>query len=234
MYLSRFQNRLLAYNPFAFHFSYGIVGIVNEPMPAVKLDGVVAVILYSNAISEDIMQLSRTGILRLVVGLYAHLNPLSDSCNNHSFIHFFDLKLSISFRNAKAALENSMDVKIAESWKEALKEEFEKEYFEKLAAFVRQEYKTQKVFPPGKEIFRAFDKCGLDEVRVVILGQDPYHGPGQANGLCFSVREGVPFPPSLINIFKEIKSDLGKDIPPHGSLDRWAEQGVLLHYAPLL
>ena len=126
-----------------------------------------------------------------------------------------------------------MDVKIAESWKEALKEEFEKEYFEKLAAFVRQEYKTQKVFPPGKEIFRAFDKCGLDEVRVVILGQDPYHGPGQANGLCFSVREGVPFPPSLINIFKEIKSDLGKDIPPHGSLDRWAEQGVLLLNATL-
>ena len=126
-----------------------------------------------------------------------------------------------------------MDVKIAESWKGALKEEFEKEYFEKLVGFIRQEYKTQKIFPPGKEIFRAFDKCGLDDVRVVILGQDPYHGPGQANGLCFSVREGVPFPPSLVNIFKEIKSDLGKDIPPHGSLDRWAEQGVLLLNATL-
>lgn len=126
-----------------------------------------------------------------------------------------------------------MDVKIAESWKNELKGEFEKEYFEKLTSFVKQEYKSQTVYPPGKEIFRAFDKCDFDQVKVVILGQDPYHGPGQANGLCFSVREGVPFPPSLVNIFKEIKGDLGRDIPPHGSLDRWAEQGVLLLNATL-
>ncbi len=126
-----------------------------------------------------------------------------------------------------------MDVKVAESWKNELKSEFEKEYFEKLTSFVKQEYRSQTIYPPGKEIFRAFDQCDFDRVKVVILGQDPYHGPGQANGLCFSVREGVPFPPSLVNIFKEIKADLGKDIPPHGSLDRWAEQGVLLLNATL-
>lgn len=126
-----------------------------------------------------------------------------------------------------------MDVKIAESWKNELKNEFEKEYFEKLTSFVKTEYKTQTVYPPGKEIFRAFDKCGFDQVKVVILGQDPYHGPGQANGLCFSVREGVAFPPSLVNIFKEVKGDLGNEIPPNGSLDRWAEQGVLLLNATL-
>lgn len=126
-----------------------------------------------------------------------------------------------------------MDVKIAESWKNELKSEFEKEYFEKLTSFVKQEYRSQTIYPPGKEIFRAFDQCDFDRVKVVILGQDPYHGPGQANGLCFSVREGVPFPPSLVNIFKEIKADLGKDIPSHGSLDRWAEQGVLLLNATL-
>lgn len=126
-----------------------------------------------------------------------------------------------------------MDVKIAESWKNELNSEFEKDYFEKLTSFVKGEYKTQTIYPPGKEIFRAFDKCDFDKVKVVILGQDPYHGPGQANGLCFSVREGVPFPPSLVNIFKEIKGDLGREIPPHGSLDRWAEQGVLLLNATL-
>ncbi|MCE7996015.1 MAG: uracil-DNA glycosylase [Roseivirga sp.] len=126
-----------------------------------------------------------------------------------------------------------MDVKIAESWKNELKNEFEKEYFERLTSFVKTEYKTQTIYPPGKEIFRAFDKCDFDQVKVVILGQDPYHGPGQANGLCFSVREGVPFPPSLVNIFKEVKGDLGSEIPPQGSLDRWAEQGVLLLNATL-
>jgi len=126
-----------------------------------------------------------------------------------------------------------MNVKIEENWKEVLKEEFEKEYFEKLTDFVKKEYKTQTIFPAGNNIFRAFDQCAFDDVKVVILGQDPYHGPGQANGLCFSVKEGVPFPPSLVNIFKEIKDDLGKDIPPNGSLDRWAQQGVLLLNATL-
>ena len=126
-----------------------------------------------------------------------------------------------------------MTVKIEESWAKALSEEFDKDYFKMLTDFVRKEYQTQTIYPRGRDIFRAFDMCPLDEVKVVILGQDPYHGPGQANGLCFSVHEGVPFPPSLINIFKEVKEDLGKEIPPHGSLDRWAEQGVLLINATL-
>lgn len=126
-----------------------------------------------------------------------------------------------------------MTVKIEESWGKALAEEFEKDYFKSLTEFVRQEYQSQTIYPKGKDIFRAFDKCALDRVKVVILGQDPYHGPGQANGLCFSVQEGMPFPPSLANIFKEIKNDLGKDIPPHGALDHWAEQGVLLLNATL-
>ncbi len=126
-----------------------------------------------------------------------------------------------------------MAVKIEESWKKVLQEEFEKEYFVKLIDFVKKEYASQQIFPPGKEIFRAFDKCGFDNVKVVILGQDPYHGPGQANGLCFSVRDGIPTPPSLVNIFKEINKDLGKEIPAGGSLDRWADQGVLLLNATL-
>ncbi|WP_420386095.1 uracil-DNA glycosylase [Roseivirga sp.] len=126
-----------------------------------------------------------------------------------------------------------MAVKIEESWRQVLHEEFDKEYFNQLTDFVKKEYASHTIFPKGKDIFRAFDACPFDEVKVVILGQDPYHGPGQANGLCFSVHEGVTFPPSLVNIFKEIKNDLGKDIPPHGSLDRWARQGVLLLNATL-
>src|SRR5437879_4209546 len=105
------------------------------------------------------------------------------------------------------------NVNIAPSWNALLKDEFEKEYFDKLISFVRNEYQTHTVYPPGKEIFRAFDSCSFDDVKVVIIGQDPYHGEGQANGLCFSVREGVRFPPSLQNIFKEIQSDLGKPFP---------------------
>jgi uracil-DNA glycosylase len=127
----------------------------------------------------------------------------------------------------------SATIKIAPSWNALLKDEFEKEYFEKLTQFVRSEYQAHTVFPPGKEIFRAFDACPFDEVKVVILGQDPYHGPGQANGLCFSVREGVRFPPSLNNIFKEIQSDLGKPFPKSGDLERWSKQGVLLLNATL-
>ncbi|GHB50652.1 uracil-DNA glycosylase [Mongoliitalea lutea] len=121
-----------------------------------------------------------------------------------------------------------MDVKIENSWKIKLKEEFEKPYFKNLTSFVKMEYQSQSVYPKGKEIFNAFDACPWDEVKVVILGQDPYHGPGQAHGLSFSVREGIPFPPSLLNIFKEINKDLGKSIPAHGDLSRWAKQGVLL------
>jgi uracil-DNA glycosylase len=102
-----------------------------------------------------------------------------------------------------------------------------------LIEFVRNEYAAQTIFPPAREIFRAFDCCDFDQVKVVIIGQDPYHGPGQANGLCFSVRSDVKMPPSLVNIFKEIQSDLGKPFPPNGELERWANQGVLLLNATL-
>jgi uracil-DNA glycosylase len=125
------------------------------------------------------------------------------------------------------------DVKIAPSWKKHLEAEFQQPYFNELIEFVKQEYASNLVYPPGKEIFRAFDSCGFDDVRVVIIGQDPYHGAGQANGLCFSVRPGVAIPRSLGNIFKEIQSDLGKPFPPNGDLERWANQGVLLLNATL-
>ena len=125
------------------------------------------------------------------------------------------------------------EVRIAEDWKSILSEEFSKPYFDNLVDFVKQEYATGKVFPAGGNIFRAFDKCPLDRLKVVIIGQDPYHGPGQANGLCFSVNDGIPFPPSLQNIFKEVHADTGADIPHSGNLDRWAEQGVLLLNAVL-
>lgn len=126
-----------------------------------------------------------------------------------------------------------MNVKIAASWKSHLEPEFEKDYFKKLVEFVKVEYQTQKVYPPGSKIFNAFEKCSFEDCRVVILGQDPYHGEGQANGLCFSVADGIRIPPSLINIFKEIRDDLGIAIPKSGNLERWAEQGVLLLNATL-
>ena len=126
-----------------------------------------------------------------------------------------------------------MDVKIDASWKRVLQDEFEKPYFAQLTSFVRDEYKTKKIFPPGNMIFSAFDHCTFDKVKVVIIGQDPYHNDGQAHGLCFSVNTGVDFPPSLINIFKEIERDLGKPMPTSGNLERWADQGVLLLNATL-
>ncbi|WP_234734408.1 uracil-DNA glycosylase [Tellurirhabdus bombi] len=126
-----------------------------------------------------------------------------------------------------------MKVAIEPSWQQRLQAEFEKPYFPKLTEFVRQEYATQRCYPPGKLIFNAFDKCPFDEVKVVILGQDPYHNEGQANGLSFSVNDGITKPPSLINIFKEIQDDLGKPIPKSGNLERWAVQGVLLLNATL-
>lgn len=126
-----------------------------------------------------------------------------------------------------------MDVKIEPSWKHALQEEFDKEYFVRLTDFVRNEYKTRLTFPPASLIFNAFDQCPFENVKVVILGQDPYHGDGQAHGLCFSVNDGVDFPPSLLNIFKEIERDLGKPMPSSGNLIRWAQQGVLLLNATL-
>ena len=121
-----------------------------------------------------------------------------------------------------------MNVKIEDSWRKALAAEWDKDYFTRLVQFVKHEYATAAVFPPGGEIFAAFDATPFDRVKVVILGQDPYHDVNQANGLCFSVRDGVPFPPSLMNIFKEIHDDLGKPIPTSGDLSRWARQGVLL------
>lgn len=126
-----------------------------------------------------------------------------------------------------------MEVKIASDWKALLAEEFSKPYFEELTRFVKEEYATRRIYPRGSNIFRAFDKCPLDKLKVVIIGQDPYHGPGQAHGLCFSVDEGVPHPPSLQNIFKEVAADIGTPIPASGNLDRWAEQGVLLLNAVL-
>ena len=125
------------------------------------------------------------------------------------------------------------EVRIAQDWKEVIHEEFSKPYFEELVEFVKGEYATGTVYPAGSNIFRAFDKCPFDKIKVVIIGQDPYHGPGQANGLCFSVARGVQFPPSLQNIFKEVLSDVGTPIPESGELDRWAEQGVLLLNAVL-
>lgn len=127
----------------------------------------------------------------------------------------------------------TVEVKIEKSWQEVLKDEFEKEYFQTLVKFVKEEYKKKKTYPPPASIFKAFDMCPFDKVEVVILGQDPYHGAGQANGLCFSVNQGVANPPSLENIFKEIHDDLGKPIPESGNLERWAKQGVLLLNATL-
>lgn len=126
-----------------------------------------------------------------------------------------------------------MDVKIENSWKNQLEKEFEKDYFLKLTQYVRTEYQQQTVYPEGKLIFNAFDHCTFDKVRVVILGQDPYHEPGQAHGLCFSVRDGIALPPSLQNIFKEIRSDEGYEPFKSGNLERWANQGVLLLNATL-
>lgn len=126
-----------------------------------------------------------------------------------------------------------MEVKIESSWSQVLKEEFEKPYFKQLAEFVRNEYQTQTIYPKGKDIFRAFDLCPFPDVKVVILGQDPYHEPGQAHGLCFSVADCVPFPPSLRNILKEIETDLKLPLPKSGDLTRWAQQGVLLLNATL-
>ena len=126
-----------------------------------------------------------------------------------------------------------MEVKIEPSWKNALQSEFDKDYFVKLTDFVWNEYKTKLTFPPSALIFNAFDQCPFDKVKVVIIGQDPYHGDGQAHGLCFSVADGVAFPPSLLNIFKEIERDLGIAKPTSGNLIRWAQQGVLLLNATL-
>ncbi len=126
-----------------------------------------------------------------------------------------------------------MEVSIESSWKVQLENEFEQPYFHELTSFVKKEYTQNTCYPKGKDIFSAFDHCPFRETKVVIIGQDPYHGPNQANGLCFSVKDGIPHPPSLVNIFKEIKVDMQKPYPESGNLERWADQGVLLLNATL-
>lgn len=126
-----------------------------------------------------------------------------------------------------------MNVKIEPGWKQELAAEWEAPYFQTLTQFVADRYRNATIYPPGSKIFAAFDSCPFDDVKVVILGQDPYHGPGQANGLCFSVNPGIDIPPSLQNIFKEIHADTGAPIPADGDLTRWARQGVLLLNATL-
>ena len=126
-----------------------------------------------------------------------------------------------------------MNVQIEESWRQRLQTEFDKPYFEALTDFVRMEYQRVQCYPPGKLIFNAFNLCPFDQVKVVLIGQDPYHEPGQAMGLCFSVNDGIPFPPSLQNIFKEIHDDTGASVPASGNLTRWAQQGVMLLNATL-
>ena len=126
-----------------------------------------------------------------------------------------------------------MNVQIESTWRQVLSPEFEKPYFLRLTEFVRGEYRATTCYPPGKSIFNAFNLCPFDQVKVVLIGQDPYHEPGQAVGLCFSVNDGIPYPPSLQNIFKEIQADLGEAVPSTGNLTRWAKQGVLLLNATL-
>lgn len=126
-----------------------------------------------------------------------------------------------------------MAIRVEEGWREALADQWEAPYFGELARFVHDEYRSGMVYPPASQVFAAFDACPFDRVRVVILGQDPYHGPGQANGLCFSVNPGVRMPPSLVNIFREVSDDTGAPFPADGNLDRWARQGVLLLNATL-
>ena len=125
-------------------------------------------------------------------------------------------------------MQHPMKVKIEESWRQRLQEEFDKPYFERLVSFVKSEYGRAHVLPPGHLIFHVFNSCPFEKVKVVILGQDPYHNTGQAHGLSFSVKPGVEIPPSLVNIYKELHDDLGCYIPNHGNLEQWAEQGVLL------
>ena len=126
-----------------------------------------------------------------------------------------------------------MQVQIHQSWEKVLQSEFSSPYFQDLIAFVKEDYKNSRCFPPGFQIFNAFDRCPFEQVKVVLLGQDPYHGPGQAHGLCFSVPEGLSHPPSLQNIFKELESDLGLAVPQSGNLEDWAKQGVFLLNATL-
>jgi uracil-DNA glycosylase len=233
MGLARLKYRLLPDHAFTFDFPCREAGVMDIPVTSFQLNSEIALIFDGNTISKDKMILAGTRIGRLVFGLDGYFDSLSNfsyhSIKNIKFFYFSNGKLPLFTENYRMAA----DVKIDPSWKRVLEREFEEPYFEELIKFVKHEYQTQTVYPPGKEIFRAFDECHFEDTKVVIIGQDPYHGPGQANGLCFSVRDGVRMPPSLVNIFKEIQDDLGKPIPETGNLERWATQGVLLLNATL-
>jgi uracil-DNA glycosylase len=150
------------------------------------------------------------------------------------FKYLMQERIRNSFYNYLHLKPGQMNVKIEASWKKVLKEEFNKTYFKQVTAHIKTEREQGKnLYPPGSQIFNAFDKTPFDKVKVVILGQDPYHGAGQAMGLCFSVPKGIPPPPSLINIFKELKEDTGMAVPNHGDLSSWADEGVLLLNASL-
>lgn len=228
MRLPRLQNRLLPYNTLALYRTRVVTGIGNIPPSGEQLNREFALVFNGNPVREHIMILTGAGICRLIFRFHTYLYALCYGLDHHLQKYHFFLFLRMATKNQMATV-----IKLEESWKQHLEFEFEKPYFQQLINFVKAEYQTTQVYPPGKEIFHAFDLCRLPDVRVVILGQDPYHGPGQANGLCFSVREGLTFPPSLLNIFKEIKADLGRPIPTSGNLDRWARQGVLLLNATL-
>jgi uracil-DNA glycosylase len=145
----------------------------------------------------------------------------------------FESILNLQFKSQEHITFASMTEQLAADWKIILQSEFEKEYFKDLQAFVTSEYRSKTCFPPQEEIFSAFNHCTFEDVKVVIIGQDPYHGNGQANGLCFSVNDGIAHPPSLRNIFKELESDLKSPVPTSGNLEKWAKQGVLLLNATL-
>ena len=245
MHFARFQGRLLANYTFPLYFPDYAVRIINKPVAAQQLHRVFGVVFNVYFVRKNKMRLRWTRVFGLVLsdhanfyslcyGCYHGLIELIVDCIKGNFYLYLNEIYSKIFSYTKAKKQITyMDVKIAESWKVALKSEFEKPYFTELVEFVRDEYKSQRVYPPGRLMFNAFDKCAFDNLRVVILGQDPYHGMGQANGLSFSVNDGVRIPPSLQNIFKEIEDDLGKPAPRTGNLERWAEQGVLMLNATL-
>ena len=200
---------------------------MDEPVSSQELNRVITEVVNRDPVGEYVVVLARARILWLVLGFHTHLYAFSDFGDHQIKIRkFYNISVQANRRHF-------VDVKIESSWKHKLGDEFSKPYFQDLAAFVKSEYRSQQVYPPGKRIFSAFEHCSFPQVKVVILGQDPYHGSGQANGLCFSVADEVRMPPSLINIFKEIQEDIGTPVPPNGNLERWADQGVLLLNATL-
>lgn len=228
MRLSWLQHGLLADYTLTFNLAGVESGIVNHPFSALQLHREITLILNRDLVGEHVMVLAGARVGGLVFRLHRNFNALGYfRYHTRQKYHFF------LFYNVKFLPLMVTDVKMDTSWKSRLTSEFRQDYFAGLIDFVRKEYQSQSVYPPGREIFRAFDACPFEQVKVVVLGQDPYHGPGQANGLCFSVAPGVKPPPSLVNIFKEIWDDLGKPIPPNGDLSRWAAQGVLLLNATL-